>query len=129
MSAAFQGTVLRSAGDPILDIARPEGMTQDTQRDLLDSLGHLNEAHRLPRADNSNLAARIASYELAFRMQSHAPEAVDISKESETTKSMYGMDKDETRDFGYRCCCWRGDWWSAASASCNSTRAAATRTS
>ncbi len=103
MPAAFQGTVLRSAGDPILDIARPEGMTQDTQRDLLDSLGHLNEQHRLTRADNSNLAARIASYELAFRMQSHAPEAVDISKESETTKALYGMDKDETRDFGYRC--------------------------
>ena len=103
MPAAFQGTVLRSAGDPILDLARPEGMTQETQRDLLDSLGHLNEQHRLPRADNSNLAARIASYELAFKMQSHAPEAVDISKEPESIKAMYGMDKDETRDFGYRC--------------------------
>ena len=103
MPAAFQGTVLRSAGDPILDLARPEGMTAETQRDLLDSLGHLNEAHRLPRADNSNLAARIASYELAFKMQSHAPEAVDISKEPESIKAMYGMDKDETRDFGYRC--------------------------
>lgn len=103
MSAAYQGTVLRSAGDPILDLARPEGMTAEMQRDMLDSLGHMNEAHRQPRADNSNLAARIASYELAFKMQTHAPEAVDIAKEPEHIKAMYGMDKDETRDFGYRC--------------------------
>jgi hypothetical protein len=73
------------------------------QRDVLDSLGRLNEKHRQTRADNSNLAARIASYELAFKMQTHAPEAVDISKEPESIKAMYGMDKEETRDFGYRC--------------------------
>jgi hypothetical protein len=103
MPAAYQGTVLRSAGDPILDLARPEGMTQDMQRDMLDSLGRLNETHRLPRADNSNLAARISSYELAYKMQSYAPEAVDISREPEHVKSMYGLDKDETKDFGYRC--------------------------
>ena len=103
MPAAYQGTVLRSAGDPILDLARPDGVTLEMQRDMLDSLGRLNESHRLPRADNSNLAARIASYELAFKMQSHAPEAVDISKESASIKSMYGMDKEETKDFGYRC--------------------------
>lgn len=103
MPAAYQGTVLRSAGEPILDLARPEGVTTDMQREMLDSLGRLNEAHRQPRADNSNLAARIASYELAFQMQSHAPEAVDISKEPESIKAMYGMDKEETKDFGYRC--------------------------
>ena len=104
MPAAYQGTVLRAAGDPILDLARPEGMTAEMQRDMLDSLGHLNEAHRQPRADNSNLAARIASYELAYKMQSHAPEAVDISKETGArSKRMYGLDKDETHDFGYRC--------------------------
>jgi hypothetical protein len=103
MPAAYQGTVLRAAGEPILDLARPEGMTAEMQRDVLDSLGHLNEAHRLPRADNSNLAARIASYELAYKMQSHAPEAVDISREPEYVKTMYGLDKEETKDFGYRC--------------------------
>nr|CAA9279100.1 hypothetical protein-putative related to sulfatases [uncultured Armatimonadetes bacterium] len=103
MPAAYQGTVLRSAGDPILDLARPEGMTKEMQREVLDSLGRLNEAHRQPRAANSQLAARIASYELAFQMQTHAPEAVDISKEPEHVKALYGMDKDETRDFGYRC--------------------------
>lgn len=103
MPAAYQGTVLRSAGDPILDLARPEGMTPQAQRDILDSLGRMNEAHRQPRADNSNLSARIASYELAYKMQSHAPEAVDISKEPESIKSLYGMDREETKDFGYRC--------------------------
>ncbi len=103
MSAAYQGTVLRAAGDPILDLTRPEGMSQGMQRDMLDSLDHLNETHRAPRADNSNLSARIASYELAYKMQSHAPEAVDITKETEQTKAMYGMDRPETKDFGYRC--------------------------
>ncbi len=103
MPAAYQGTVLRSAGDPILDLTRPEGMHAEMQRDVLDSLGNLNEAHRQTRSDNSNLAARMASYELAFKMQTHAPEAVDISKEPESIKNMYGMDKEETRDFGYRC--------------------------
>jgi hypothetical protein len=103
MPAAYQGTVLRSAGDPILDLSRPEGMTPDMQRDILDSLGHLNETHRAPRADNSNLAARIASYELAYKMQSHAPEAVDIAHEPDHIKSLYGLDKEDTHDFGYRC--------------------------
>jgi hypothetical protein len=103
MPAAYQGTVLRAAGDPILDLARPEGMTPEMQRDLLDTLKHFNEGHREPRGDNSNLAARIASYELAYKMQSHAPEAVDISKEPENIKSLYGLDRPETKDFGYRC--------------------------
>jgi hypothetical protein len=103
MPAAYQGTVLRSAGDPILDLSRPEGMTPEMQRDVLNTLGHLNESHRVPRADNSNLAARIASYELAYKMQSHAPEAVDIATEPEHIKSLYGLDKEDTHDFGYRC--------------------------
>ena len=104
MPAAFQGTVLRSAGDPILDIARPEGMTAGH---AARSAGFAGPSQRsstaCPAPTIPTYAARIASYELAFRMQSHAPEAVDISKESETTKALYGMDRDETRDFGYRC--------------------------
>ncbi len=103
MPAAYQGTVLRSSGDPILDLARPEGMTPEMQRDMLDSLGHLNEGHRVLRADNSNLAARISSYELAYKMQSYAPEAVDVSQEPDHVKSLYGLDKEDTKDFGYRC--------------------------
>src|SRR6185369_14502125 len=56
-----------------------------------------------PRADNSNLAARIASYEMAFQMQRTAPEAVDLAKEDEKTKELYGINDKQTRDFGTRC--------------------------
>jgi hypothetical protein len=103
MPAAYQGTVLRAAGDPILDLARPDGMSPEIQRDLLDSLNHMNEMHRQPRIENSNLSARIASYEMAYKMQSHAPEAVNVAGEPEHIKAMYGLDKDATKDFGYRC--------------------------
>src|SRR5262249_52740466 len=103
MPASFQGTILRSAGDPILDLQRPEGMSAGMQRRLLDTLGEYNAAHQAPRADNSNLAARIASYELAFRMQTHATEAVDLRGETAATKAMYGLDSRQTEDFGRRC--------------------------
>jgi len=103
MPAKFQGTVLRSAGDPILDLSRPQGMAPDQQREVLDALKDLNEAHRKPREDNSNLAARVASYELAFQMQRTAPEAVDIAKEPEHIKELYGLNDEATKDFGYRC--------------------------
>jgi hypothetical protein len=103
MPASYQGTLLRSAGDPILDLRRPEVMAEAMQRRLLDALNEHNAEHRAPRADNSNLAARIASYELAFSMQRHAPEAVDLSQESEATKRLYGLDDKRTEDFGRRC--------------------------
>ncbi|NNF42191.1 MAG: DUF1501 domain-containing protein, partial [Phycisphaerales bacterium] len=103
MPATYQGTVFRSTGTPILDLAPPAGVSRATQRRLLDRLRAANERHRVPRADNSELAARIASYELAYRMQQHAPEAVDLSKETEETKRLYGLDRDRTRDFGRKC--------------------------
>lgn len=103
MPATFQGTTLRSAGDPILDLKRPEGFTEPAQRQLLDSLQEFNREHLASRADNSNLAARVASYELAFAMQRHAPDAVDLSKEDEKTKELYGINDAKTADFGRRC--------------------------
>ncbi len=103
MPATYQGTILRSAGEPILDLKRPDGMTDSMQRDLLDSLQEMNAGHQAPRADNSNLAARIASYELAFAMQRYAPEAVDVSQETAATKTLYGLDDPKTREFGRRC--------------------------
>src|SRR5205085_5280605 len=75
MPASFQATLLRSAGTPILDLARPDGMSEGAQRRILDTLQQYNGEHEAARVDNSNLAARIASYELAFRMQAAAPEA------------------------------------------------------
>ena len=103
MPASFQGTILRSGNNPVLDLKRPEGMDERSQRRLLDTLNTYNSEHLAPRADNSNLAARIASYEMAFSMQRHAPEAVDIHSETEETKTLYGLDQEKTRDFGRRC--------------------------
>ena len=103
MPAAYQATVLRSNGTPIHDLAPPEGSDRAARRLLLDRLREKNEDHRAHRADNSELAARIAAYELAFKMQSSAPEAVDFSRESPETLSIYGIDRPETADFGRKC--------------------------
>ena len=73
------------------------------QRQLLDRLRVTNEAHLRDRRDNTELAARIASYELAFRMQQHAPEAVDFSQETRQTLALYGIDQPRTADFGRKC--------------------------
>ncbi|HEV3344809.1 MAG TPA: DUF1501 domain-containing protein [Pirellulales bacterium] len=103
MPATYQGTVLRSKGAPILDLDSPEGMARPLERRLLDALRVENEAHLSERADNSDLAARIASYELAYKMQEHAPEAVDLGQETEATHKLYGLDNPRTLDFGRRC--------------------------
>ncbi len=103
MPATYQATVMRSRGKPILDLAPPEGVSPEMQREMLDSLGAFNREHYRARRDNSNLAARIASYELAFRMQRHAPEAVDLSRENPRTLALYGMDRKETEVFGRQC--------------------------
>jgi len=103
MPAVYQGTVLRPTGEAILDLARPEGMSDAEQRRLLDALREQNEAHLLPRADDSDLAARIQSYELAYRMQTHAPDAIDLANESEATRRLYGLDDPRTEDFARKC--------------------------
>jgi hypothetical protein len=87
MPAAYQATVLRADGTPIHDLASPAGTDRAARRLLLDRLREKNEAHLAPRVDNSELAARIATYELAFRMQRSAPEAVDLARESPETGS------------------------------------------
>ena len=103
MPAIYQGAVLRPQGEPILDLALPDGVTPAEQRRMLDALREQNEDHLRSRADDSNLAARIASYELAYRMQSHAPEAVDVGSEPEHTKRLYGLDDPRTEDFARKC--------------------------
>ncbi len=103
MPATYQGTVLRSAGDPILDLQRPTGMGAGTQRRVLDALRDFNADHAALHPENSNLAARIASYELAFNMQRHAPEAVDLTRETAATRRLYGLDDPRTEEFGRRC--------------------------
>ncbi len=103
MPASYQGTVFRSKGDPILDLKNVKGMGKDEQYRLIQSLNHLNRGHMEQRIDNSNLAARIASYELAYKMQSTAPEAIDLDQESNKTKELYGIDQERTADFGKKC--------------------------
>ena len=103
MPASYAGTVFRPEGSPINDLKLPEGTTRPLQRDLLDTLAKLNERHRQTRLDQADLASRIASYELAYKMQSAAPEAVDLSQETAATKQLYGLDREETRPFGTRC--------------------------
>ncbi len=103
MPATYGATLMRSGGDPILDLHRPEGMSEAAQRRLLDTLQDYNTDHLAAHPDNSNLAARIASYEMAFNMQRHAPEVVDLTQESPTTLELYGLDDKRTEDFGRRC--------------------------
>lgn len=103
MPATYGATLMRSAGDAILDLQRPEGMSEGAQRRFLNTLQDYNTDHLAAHPDNSNLAARIASYEMAFNMQRHAPEAVDLTQESAATRELYGLDEKRTEDFGRRC--------------------------
>jgi Protein of unknown function (DUF1501) len=103
MPAAFQATVLRADDRPIHDLVSPVGTGRAPRRLLLDRLREKNEAHLAVRADNSELAARIASYELAFKMQQSAPDAVDLARESPETLALYGIDRAQTADFGRKC--------------------------
>lgn len=101
LPAVHQGTLLRPGPSPILHLKRPQGVTAERQRRTLDLIQQMNEIDTAP--NDSEMGARIASYELAFRMQTHAPEAVDISKEPAAIRELYGLDQKRTADFGTRC--------------------------
>jgi len=103
LPAHYQGTTLRSSGSPILDLKPPAGVTRAQQRKNLDLLGELNREHMAGHAEHGDLAARIESYELAFRMQMQVPDIIDLNQESESTRTMYGIGETETHDFGRRC--------------------------
>ncbi|MBX9579914.1 MAG: DUF1501 domain-containing protein [Gemmataceae bacterium] len=103
MSAAYSGTLFRPVGDPILDLRGPAHLTPDAQRAQLDLLAELNQQHLDARPGGQELAARINSYELAFRMQAATPEAVDLSKETKSTLDEYGVGKAPTDEFGRNC--------------------------
>jgi hypothetical protein len=103
MPAAFQGTPFRSGNVPIVDLNPPKWVDPHLQRAQVDFIQKLNQERQERHAGNSDLDARIAAYELAFQMQTHAPEAVDISKESEATKKLYGIGEKPTDYFGRQC--------------------------
>ena len=101
--AAYQGTQFRSTGDPIVDLKPPAAMTAESQRARLDALAKLNELDMEKFPGNSELAARISSYELAYRMQGCAPDAVNVASESQATKTLYGLDNPISEPFGRQC--------------------------
>jgi hypothetical protein len=103
MPASYQGVILRSAGEPILDLKRPDDMTDPMQRRLLDTLKDFNNEHEVSHEGYSELSARVSSYEMAYRMQQYAPDAVDLSKENLATWDMYGLNDKKTEEFGRRC--------------------------
>jgi hypothetical protein len=103
MPAAFQGTPFRPTGDPIVDLKPPAGMTKERQRRWLDYMAKLNEAHHQRNPLDTELSARIESYELAYRMQTSAVEAVDLDGESIATRKLYGLGEPLTESFCRQC--------------------------
>ncbi len=103
LPATFQGTPFRKDGPPILHLAPPGSVTDAQQRSKLSLIADLDRHHAESRADDSRLAARISAYELAYRMQARAPEAVDLSQETAETKRLYGLDDPRCKDFGAMC--------------------------
>ena len=100
LPAVYQGTLLRRGAAPLLNLQPPADVTPERNAATFDLVNKLNRLGARP--GDTDLEARIASYELAFRMQSHAPEAVDLSRESVETKALYGLDDKRTADFGTR---------------------------
>ncbi|MBI1353016.1 MAG: DUF1501 domain-containing protein [Acidobacteria bacterium] len=103
LPAAYQGTLFRSGDTPIVDLRRRTEVSEGQQREELEALRWLNRRHVEQRSDTGELEARIASYELAFRMQAKAPELVDLGAESEATRKLYGLDDPLTEPFGRQC--------------------------
>jgi hypothetical protein len=103
MPAAYQGTLFRSAGSPLLDLATPEGTSERSQRRSLDLLKSLNAEHLKQHPGEMELMARIESYELAYRMQTEAMSVVDVHHEDAATREMYGLNDKITADFGRKC--------------------------
>ncbi len=103
MPSTFQGTLFRPTGNPILDLKGPKHLDRNAQRRQLDLLAKLNDRHLKQRPGGGELAARIQSYELAYRMQAETPEAVDLTKETQSTLDSYGVGKSPTDEFGRNC--------------------------
>ena len=103
LPAAYQGTLFRNGATPIVDLNRRTDMTAAQQRSELDLLNWVNKKHVAERSNTGELEARIASYELAFRMQTKAPELVDLRSETDATRKLYGLDNPATEPFGRQC--------------------------
>ena len=103
MPALYQGTEILPGDEPIPNLHTPRSVGDRRQRAKLDLIREINAGFNQRYADNTELEARIKNYELAFRMQAEAPEAIDLSREPEHIKELYGMDREETEPFGRNC--------------------------
>jgi uncharacterized protein (DUF1501 family) len=103
MPAVYQGVRFQNGPVPIANLEAPAGVSHDQQRARLDFLNQLNQRHADARPRQTELDARIASYELAFRMQAEAPDAVNLAGETQATQRLYGIDQRETSSFGRAC--------------------------
>lgn len=103
LPAVYQGTPFRAKGEPVVNLNPPEGLTGRARRNQLDLLQALNREHRGRHSGNTDLSARIANYELAAKMQTSVPEALDLSAEPKHIRELYGLDHGPTAEYGRRC--------------------------
>ncbi len=103
MPSTYQGTKFLAGKNPILHLNTPDGISDARQQGKLSFINQINREHLAGRLGDSELEARIASYELAFRMQAHAPEAVDLAEETAATQEAYGLNDKNTQAFGRNC--------------------------
>ena len=103
LPATYQGTLFRNEGPPMFHLAPPEETTLAQERSKLDFLADLNRHFDADKKDDTELDARLNSFELAYRMQAAAPDAIDLARESEATRKLYGMDEEVTARFGANC--------------------------
>src|SRR5262249_52907995 len=103
LPAAYQGTPLRAVGTPVSYLATPSGVPAEARRNQLDLLGGLNAAHLRRHAGNAEPEARRGHYELAAKRQTAVPDVLDLSKETEETRRLYGIDNPRSAEYGKRC--------------------------
>ncbi|HEX7375741.1 MAG TPA: DUF1501 domain-containing protein [Pirellulales bacterium] len=103
LPAVHQGTPFRAGQSPVLNLATPPRVTPEARRGQLQFLAELNQSHLRHYPDDSDLAARIANFETAARMQIAVPEAIDLARETEATRRLYGLDQPQTQEYGTRC--------------------------
>jgi Protein of unknown function (DUF1501) len=103
LPAVYQGTVFRSGKSPVLNLASPTGAIVDARRNQLRLIEQMNRRHMANYPENSELAARLANFETAAKMQAAVPDILDLSQETEATRKMYGLDNPATQEYGTRC--------------------------
>ena len=103
LPAVYQGTVFRSGASPVLNLQLPEGTKPSARENQLRLLETLNRRHLQRHPENTELAARIANFETAARMQTAVPEVLDLSQETKETHELYGLNRKESEEYGRRC--------------------------